>query len=120
MLSGLQVILMCGLVATVLGNSLSSDSMWGNREPGDKMVFDRNVTLPKKIARYQDVKLNYDPWFIKPTITAIVLKNFKPKEQPIVQIVKGGVGQKSAEIHLSTQRSEGMRVRLMIFGKKTE
>ncbi|XP_073845679.1 uncharacterized protein [Musca autumnalis] len=120
MISLLKLFFVCGLVTMVLCLSLTSDSVWGNREPGDKMIFDRNITLPKKIARYQDTKINYDPWFIKPTITAIVVKNFNPKEQPIINIVEGGVGQKVAKFYIATQKSEGMRIRLMIYGKKKE
>ncbi|XP_013110308.2 uncharacterized protein LOC106089090 [Stomoxys calcitrans] len=115
------VLAICANLGTMIA---AADVVLGTIDPEDMVVYSQNITMRKIPGRVQEALVNYNPWFAKPVISGVVAENRRKdktlNEEPTLEIVKGGIGEKSIKLKVKSQEGKGMRVLVKVFGKYSE
>ncbi|XP_075168172.1 uncharacterized protein LOC142240349 [Haematobia irritans] len=117
-------IILFGLFAGVISIAVAEDIILGTINPEDKIVYSQKIAVQKAEGRVQESLVTYNPWFIKPIITAVKVENIRKDknldEEPTMEVINGGIGETSIKLRVKTKKSKGMRVEVKIYGKYSD
>ncbi|XP_013110320.2 probable salivary secreted peptide [Stomoxys calcitrans] len=115
----MKILLWIAVIASVATMAYCRNNNWGQRQPGDSLVFTKHIKIPAKSGVMSGKSVSYDPWFIKPQITNVVVTdNLKGDNEATATLLNGGPGKKFAKIRLVSKQSKPLDATIEIYAKK--
>nr|ATU82453.1 venom protein family 3 protein 1 [Lethocerus distinctifemur] len=119
LLLGLAVLVTMQILAEASDCS-SHDMILGRRSWNDKVIYEKTIKLDSKWLQKQSLDVSFPPKGASNPhkITRIELTDrMKAGEGGCAYLTRGGVGEYAVELHLKTQRGNGMKFDLKVYGE---